>query len=191
MPTLETVSGKVIDPENINEDDIDIHDIAWSLSRISRFSGHTTTEIPYNVAQHCVFVATLMMEAELEDYMVLYGLLHDAAEAYIGDIPSPVKKILSLKAVIDPIENALLSAVYKKYVGYNEITESEMEKVKYYDKKAQFIEAHAFMSSRGLNWVGRDTYEITLIDIQKFPTPVSSIESYKLFMDMFEYLMKG
>lgn len=188
MPTLETVSGKVVDPENIDPENIDIHDIAWSLSRISRFSGHTTTEIPYNVAQHCVFVANLMIEDGIEDLIVQYGLLHDAAEAYIGDIPSPVKKITALKAVIDPIEDALLKAIYKKYIGYDEITERELKLVKFYDKKAQFIEAHAFMSSRGLHWPGRNDYEITLIDIQKFPTPLSSIDAYKSYIDMFEYL---
>jgi 5'-deoxynucleotidase YfbR-like HD superfamily hydrolase len=188
MPTLETVSGKIIDPEIIDPDSIDIHDIAWSLSRISRFSGHTTTEIPYNVAQHCVLVANLMMDDGFNGNIVLYGLLHDAAEAYIGDIPSPVKKISSLKAVIEPIEEKLLTAIYKKYVGVGELTKTEIDHVKFYDKKAQFIEAHAFMSSRGLNWPTREKYTITLIDIQKFPAPVASIDAYKSFIDMFEYL---
>jgi 5'-deoxynucleotidase YfbR-like HD superfamily hydrolase len=188
MPTLETVSGRVVDPEHIDPDSIDIHDIAWSLSRISRFSGHTTTETAYNVAQHSVFVAKLMIDDGLSGNVVLYGLLHDGAEAYIGDIPSPVKKIPALKAVIDPIEDSLLTAIYTKYVGGDIISSTDHKLVKFYDKKAQFIEAHAFMSSRGLSWPGRDEYNITLMDIQKFPQPVSSIDAYKSFIDMFEYL---
>lgn len=56
---LETVSGNLIDFDNPTFDSIQFDDFAWAISRIPRFAGHTITVIPYNVAQHCVFVAEL------------------------------------------------------------------------------------------------------------------------------------
>jgi 5'-deoxynucleotidase YfbR-like HD superfamily hydrolase len=184
---LETVSGKLIDPNNIDPTLIDINDIGWSLSRINRFSGHTVTTIPYSVAQHCVFVAEMLEEAGHNKHIVTFGLLHDAAEYAIGDIPSPVKKIPELQAVIDPIEERILNAIYVKFVG-SAPTSHDWSIVKYYDKRAQFIEAYTFMSSRGLNWIGRGKHDISLIDIQSFPEPVPAIDAYQAFINKFNEL---
>lgn len=186
MATLETVSGKIIDPENLDVTQIDINDIAWSLSRINRFSGHTVTEVPYNVAQHSVFVAEMILK-EYDRKIALFGLLHDAAESYIGDIPSPIKKIPALKAVIDPIEDALLNEVFKKYCSCVP-TRDEWRIIKYYDKKAQFIESFSFMASRGLQWPGRNDYNISLVELQNFHTPISSIQAYQQFINKFNGL---
>ena len=64
----------------------DIISIAKALSHINRFNGHVGQ---YSVAQHCVLVAL-----ELPKDLRLSGLLHDAPEAYIGDVTSPLKKLL-------------------------------------------------------------------------------------------------
>lgn len=180
---LETVSGNSIDPANPDPDLINIKDIAWSLSRIARFAGHTITAIPYNVAQHSCFVASLIKNEGYNANVVQFGLLHDAAESFIGDIPSPIKKIPELKTVIDEIENKLLAVIYNKFVG-RQPTEDEWEIVKFFDKKAQFIEAYNFMNSRGRNWEGRERYDIDLVDLQKFPQPITSTEAYYEFLKL-------
>lgn len=190
---LETVSGKFLDPSNIDPEMIDIQDIAWSLSRISRFAGHTITAVPYNVAQHCVFVSEMIEAATNSKLAAFAGLLHDAAECYIGDIPSPIKHLPELKAVIDPIEDAILDEVYMKFIPHTKEASPQawsdiMGRVKYFDKRAQFIEAHAFMSSRGLGWVGREKHEISLPDLQNFPAPMDSISAFKLFINRFNEL---
>ena len=64
----------------------DIKSIAFSLSNINRFTGHVGI---YSVAQHSVLVAQ-----QLPDNLKLSGLLHDAPEAYIGDVSSPLKRLL-------------------------------------------------------------------------------------------------
>jgi hypothetical protein len=58
--TLETVNGNIINPCNPDPNAIDIHDIAWALSRMPRFAGHTITEIPYTVAQHSIYVSEIL-----------------------------------------------------------------------------------------------------------------------------------
>lgn len=81
---VRTFSGLFIDPLNLQPEDVNITDIAHALSQIPRFGGHS--RILYSVAQHCVWVAK-----ELPEELRLYGLLHDASEAYLLDIPSPLK----------------------------------------------------------------------------------------------------
>lgn len=74
---------------------IHLLDIAEGLAKQSRFNGHTNSF--YSVAQHSVFVMDL-----LPDELKPYGLLHDAHEAYLGDIPSPIKYVLEQKNAIGP-----------------------------------------------------------------------------------------
>lgn len=64
--------------------DIDIRDIAHALSQLCRYNGHTAAF--YSVAQHSVVVS------HLADAHPLWGLLHDAAEAYVGDMTAPWKR---------------------------------------------------------------------------------------------------
>jgi hypothetical protein len=72
---IETVTGKFVDIENPNRDDINLVDIAWALSRISRFAGHTITPIPYTVAQHSVLVARMCYEETRSADLAMLGQL--------------------------------------------------------------------------------------------------------------------
>jgi hypothetical protein len=77
---------------------INISDIALSLSRVARWGGRTRVEeLCYSVAEHSVMVSHLCKPEH-----ALIGLLHDATEAYIGDIISPLKKIIGREYL--PIE---------------------------------------------------------------------------------------
>lgn len=67
--------------------EIDIRDIAWALSLINRFNGHS--EWPYSVGQHSLVVSKIV-----HPRYALIALLHDATEAYLGDVSSPLKKEL-------------------------------------------------------------------------------------------------
>lgn len=84
---IQTFTGKVIDLGLVTEEDIDILDIAHALSLINRYTGHTIA--PYSVAQHSVHVSRLVA-----DEHALWGLLHDASEAYLGDVSRPLKSML-------------------------------------------------------------------------------------------------
>ena len=85
---IHTFSGIAFDLLNPQPEMILLEDIIHSLSLINRFNG--AAKFPYSVAQHSLYVAGL-----LPDELKLHGLLHDAPEAYVGDMVSPLKKIMS------------------------------------------------------------------------------------------------
>jgi 5'-deoxynucleotidase YfbR-like HD superfamily hydrolase len=204
---LETVTGKLVDVIDPHPDQIDINDIAWGLSRQPRFAGHTITEIPYNVAQHSLMVADLVQEmidgdlngsddevqkaikdvqsiSRKQSTTTLKALLHDAAEVYIGDIPSPVKKHPQIYKAVKDIEWKLMKCIFLKY-DIPDITEAENVVIHHADMIARAIEAHAFMQSRGRDW---KMPEVSLIRLQKFEPPMTSVLSYQLFLERFNEL---
>lgn len=206
MTILETVTGRMVDIANPESKDICIEDIAWGLSRISRFCGMTITEIPYNVAQHSVFVGREVYNilTNTEEYpelmeffhdiagisnspihvieTVMMAVLHDASEIYTGDIPSPVKQIPELRVIVKKVEHKLMSAIYQAF-NLPEPTELQEKIIKHADKIAQKIEAHAFMQSRGNHWPNMP--HISLEKLQKFESPKKALESYHEFMTFF------
>jgi len=184
MKTLETVSGRKINVTDPDPETIEISDIAWALSRMPRFSGHSIPYIPYSVAQHCIQV---MKELAPHGARIqLYGLLHDAAEAYINDLPSPVKHIPEIHAVISKLEDRLMLTIYEA-IGIDPPTEEEEKIVKVADKHQQAVEAYNFMYSRGSDW---NLPEVSFRKLQEFEEPKTSVEAYDLFLNYFEILLK-
>lgn len=86
-------SGQLVNLANLYLRDINIHDIAHHLSMLCRYTGGVKTF--YSVAEHSVLVKSLLAERGYSERIQLAGLLHDAAEAYIGDVSSPLKSMLS------------------------------------------------------------------------------------------------
>lgn len=88
-PWIQTVSGVAFDLLAPTVEMVRVGDIAHALARINRFSGHTLGE-PYSVAHHSMLVADLLASWGAPVAVVREGLLHDAPEAYYGDMVSPV-----------------------------------------------------------------------------------------------------
>lgn len=98
-----TFTGRRFWPTDPHPDDICLEDIAHALACQNRFAGHTIK--PYSVAQHCVLVSELCDPVD-----ALLGVVHDASEAYIVDIPRPLKYSLGMENYI-PIEAAVHRAI--------------------------------------------------------------------------------
>lgn len=101
-PYITTFSGRKMYFLNPTPDMVDIEDIAHALSHVCRFGGHTANF--YSVAQHSLSVAAIA-ENRLE------GLLHDASEAYLVDIPKPIKGHLTS---YKDIETKIMEAIAAK-----------------------------------------------------------------------------
>lgn len=89
-PWLQTYTGGMWEAERPETYSYDIKEIAHALSHVCRFAGHTREF--YSVAQHSVVVYELVRGVAPSDIVLqLAALLHDAAEAYCLDVPSPIK----------------------------------------------------------------------------------------------------
>jgi hypothetical protein len=86
--------------------DVSISDIAHALAYQARFNGHT--QYFYSVAQHSIYVSWMSPERELE------GLLHDSAEAYVGDLVSPLKHAVGMERFCE-IENDILRVIGQRF----------------------------------------------------------------------------
>lgn len=89
MPTILTFTGRTFDLLNPDPTSICIEDIAHALSLKCRWGGHTSRF--YSVAEH-----SLNVMSRVSDKAKFEALLHDAAEAYLGDIASPFKDYLGV-----------------------------------------------------------------------------------------------
>ena len=87
---IRTFTGQEIDPLNPAPEQINIVDIAHALSQIPRFGGHSQRF--YSVAEHSLHAYEEARKAFAGDFeLQLTALMHDASEAYLLDVPTPVK----------------------------------------------------------------------------------------------------
>lgn len=101
---IQTFKGIKFHPYAPLPEEIDIRDIAHALSMICRFGGHS--ERFYSVAEHSINVSMLASECPLR------ALLHDASEAYLGDIPRPIKSMMPEYVVA---EKRLQTVIYETF----------------------------------------------------------------------------
>ena len=111
MDHMVTFTGLDFDPGSPAAHMLGLYDIAHALSQTCRFAGHTQEF--YSVAQHSGLVAACLPAG-----LKKWGMLHDAAEAYLGDVPSPAKcllpdyremearilRVVALNAPLPPVE---------------------------------------------------------------------------------------
>ncbi len=123
-PWLCTRSGTKFYPLRPRAEDVHLEDIAHGLAHTFRFGGQSP--MPYTVAQHSIEVSRTLrprtgsQKEEEDKYLTLWGLLHDAAEAYLWDIQQPVKRMLKWKTGqrtlrFEQIENKIMAAVAERF----------------------------------------------------------------------------
>ena len=92
-------------------DEVFIMDISYALSHTVRWGGHCQPCI--TVAQHCVMVSQMLQRLGNSHMVQMQGLLHDAAEAYIPDIPTPIKPFLKNFQEIEEYINRTIFDAFK------------------------------------------------------------------------------
>lgn len=84
---IQTISGGKFHLLAPTPDEVELEDIVWSLSMQCRFVGHVASH--YTVAEHSILVSYAVAPEH-----ALHALLHDATEAYVGDLSRPLKQLL-------------------------------------------------------------------------------------------------
>ncbi len=109
-------TGKIIDLENFSPEMICLKDIAHHLTKTCRFNGVLNYRDYCSVAQHSLGVMEGVERVQkwYNTNQIKYALLHDASEAYTGDIPPWVKQLVP---EFRKLEECLQNVIYMKYVG--------------------------------------------------------------------------
>ena len=105
MSWIQTFTGKAFDVLRPSSDDVCIEDIAHALAHTCRYGGHSRSF--YSVAEHCVW-----MSYTVDTDNALWALLHDASEAYVGDMMHPLKVNIPAFSLV---EDRVMAAICERY----------------------------------------------------------------------------
>jgi len=173
MSWIQVYSGKSFSPLSPTIEDIEIEDIAHALSLQCRYAGHCLYH--YSIAQHSVLVSRYVSQENK-----LWGLLHDASEAYLMDVPRPIKQHPEFQAYRDA-EIRLMTCIALKF----KLPLQEPEEVTIADARICMNEKEAIMRPSHREWV-----------LKAEPLPGIKIERWEpaaaeqVFLDTFHNLMR-
>ena len=178
-PYVTTVSGEKLHFLKPSPYEIHITDIAHQLSHICRWSGGTKHF--FSVAQHSLLVAEMVEAARGSKHEILQGLLHDASEAYMMDLPRPIKRSKPLQGYTK-VEKGLQGTILQKYTQNPTL----MSKVEEKDLQAQHTEAYYLLDYQP-DW--QIHYYIDFERGPKHCRKVLPVEIRRRFLDKFLSLM--
>lgn len=112
-PFIETYTGRTFKPLEPEWSDVRIEDIAHALGNQCRYSGHS--RFRYSVGEHSVRVSEAIEEAGGSYVEQMWGLLHDASEAYLVDLPTPLKATRALGDPYRAAESLLMAAICHRF----------------------------------------------------------------------------
>jgi hypothetical protein len=156
----QTYTGVMFWPIDPRPEEVRIDDIAHHLSLLCRYNG--ACAVMYSVAQHSVLVSRIV---PLEH--ALWGLMHDAAEAYVGDMVRPLKKMLPAYA---EIEERVMRAIAKRF----ELPWPEPPEIKIADDRVLMTEQRDLMGPSPAPW--RDSGEPLEERISPWPSAQAEAE---------------
>jgi hypothetical protein len=157
---IQTYTGRRFSPLEPVEADVVVEDIAHALSNQCRFGGHCT--IFYSVAQHSCVVADVVAALDAGPADQLWALLHDAAEAYLLDLPHPLKHNTVLGDAYRAIEAPLQAVICARFG----LPEEPPADVKEADRAVLASERLAFMQE-SFDWP--ELAGVAAIDLQLEP----------------------
>ena len=142
--------------------------ITHALSNLCRFGGHTS--MFYSVAEHSIRVAEILRANRCSPREVALGIIHDASEAYLVDIPRPLKHMPAMKRYRNL--ESLIERVIWEWAGMEEPNAAEIKAIKWADNLSCQVEAATLLSS---NWWNRELVAEwrDVIDIECLPPPAA------------------
>lgn len=174
-----TASGKKVHFNNSTKEMISLEDIAHGLSQTCRFAGQGNGF--YSVGAHSISVAMMVHEAGGTRSECLQALLHDAAEAYLADVPGPAKIFLP---DYQRLEKKLLGAIQEKFAPLDLVNLSPI--VKWADRQHLHWEANQLFDNP--DWteeIDSDFLEDRkIITMQPMQTKLAFQEYYYELLDM-------
>lgn len=139
---INTFTGKKLNLIRPSVEMIDIQDIARGLAYKSHFGGQTP--FYFSIADHSILVYLLMLQDGERDFSkLLLGLLHDASEAYLGNMLKPIKIHLSYFCSVEDNMMSIICKAYGLEIGY-------LPSIKPYDLAAQDLEYETFYKKNKL-----------------------------------------
>ena len=153
---IQTVSGVAFDLDAPTPDQVRGRDLAHALAGVNRFGGHL--RVYYSVAQHSILAAALLWQRTRDRVATLAALLHDAHEAYTGDIKAPVKAYLNrhVPGAVAELE-ARIDAAIAAWAGLDARAEESRWLIKTADMQLLFWERDRWMGRPARPWIGEDT----------------------------------
>lgn len=158
--TIRTLTGKKFDFSRPSPEMIDIRDIASGLAYRGHFAGQT----PYmfTIAQHCILVCNeyCLRFPEESNEMKLMALLHDASEAYTGDIVKPLKMYLPNFV---SLENSIMQAIALRF----KLPIHRMAEIKEIDLLIQNLEYDGFYRNGAISYLDPEASRKMFLDLFK------------------------
>lgn len=168
-----TFTGRIVEPFKLSMSDIDMLDIAKSLSNQCRYLGHLSTF--YSVAQHCSIGSMALKEKGYGIELQKGFLLHDASEAYLCDMPSPIKSHPAMREYMD-YEKGLVSMIYERYG----VVESRVDQiVGWMDLKMMYTEKRDLIHTQDV-WNGEEGVE----PLEDAIVPLSSDDACAQYIEL-------
>ncbi len=174
---MSTYTGKTIDLQALKTKDIAIEDIAHGLSNCCRYVGQCSEF--YSVAEHSYRMAQYLEAQGRKKPLCLLALLHDASEAYLGDLHTDLKAILpEYKA----LEKQVMSLILRRYNCWSAPTSDYMKIVKDLDIKIRTAEVEYLLT-------GVDAFSWKLVPFDyKIVSTASPGKAESEFLKMFDKL---
>ena len=150
MTWMLTITGSKFELCNPQAASVSTLDIAHSLALTNRFTGHTSR--PYSVAEHSLLVQEIMCRefGPLPPAALLAGLVHDAHEAYLGDIATPLKQAIgdwNMEAIEGPVWHAV-----QQHFGTRNASRDYASIIKRCDLMALAMERRDLLPPGGPEW---------------------------------------
>ena len=161
-PYLQTVSGRRVNPFDPDPEQLDIEDIARALANLCRFGGHS--RVFYSVAQHFVIVSELVEQRGGDAEDIFAALMHDAAEAYLGDMPHPIKHRSPLGTAFKAAEGRLEAVIHERFGIKPDVPE-----IKRADRALLATERRVF-SGESWRWPELDDVEPLDLELERVVT---------------------